>query len=310
MVTKLFDLIFFGRPMLLIPVWTVFLHFHAVILQTDNTLPFAVYPQGPGNEVLIILIGLSLLASGTYTFNQIFDIETDRFNDKLFFLPREIISIRTAWTYSIIMTLAGLGIIAFVSYATFFPALMMVGLGILYSLPRVKLKDRTIEGLLANAVAYGFLVPRLAMAGEGLTPGIFVSTLPYFLAIAVGYIMTTIPDAEGDALSGKKTVAVVLGPQSALWLAFLTTLATAAASLWTRNYEILLVAMVTLIMVVSLLFSLRPRALMAACKLPILMLTILAGIHYPFYLLLLLLTIIITRIYYKRRFGIIYPKLG
>jgi len=59
-----------------------------------------------------------------------------------------------------------------------------------------------------------------------------------------------------------------------------------------------------------LVFSLRFNLLMFACKFPILLLTLLAGIHFPFYLFLLLLTIILTRVYYKKRFGIVYPKLG
>lgn len=309
MVTKLLDLIFFGRPMLVIPVWTVYLHYHAVNIQTATDSPFAFNLKGPGLESIISLIALTLIFKGVYVFNQIFDIESDRINDKLFFLPRGLISLRTAGIYYIILSIAGVVIAAWLSWTLFFPGLLIVGLGILYSIPGIKLKDRPLEGLLANSLAYGFLIPRMAMTGD-ITPDLMLATLPYFLAIASGYILTTIPDADGDAASGKRTVAVILGPKGALILALLTLLATASLSLGTENRELLIVAAVTAALVLILLGSFKFKLLMLACKLPILILTLLAGAHYPFYLVLLLLTIALTRIYYKWRFKIIYPKLG
>jgi 4-hydroxybenzoate polyprenyltransferase len=303
MAVKPLDLVFFGRPMLVIPVWTVYLHFLAANSRSDYLI---LYPEP---AVIAHLIFLTLVFKGVYVFNQIFDIESDRRNDKLYFLPCGLISLRTAWIYYVILSSAGLVVAFLHSQRTGFLAAVIIVLGTLYSIPGIKLKDRPISGLLANAVAYGLLIPFCITFGYyNSNDGVMAA--PYFLAIAAGYILTTIPDCDGDAAIGKKTVAVILGPKGALWLALLTSFATAVASLMTDNVEMAVVSGLTFILVVILVFSFRFNLLMFVCKFPILLLTLLAGIHFPFYLLLLLLTIILTRIYYKKRFGIVYPKLG
>jgi 4-hydroxybenzoate polyprenyltransferase len=300
---KLVDLIFFGRPILLIPVWTVYLHYHTI---AGGAGYFGI---SPGPTTLYHLIALTLMVTGTYVFNQLFDIESDRRNEKLFFLPQGIISPRTAWIYYVVLTLAGFAIIVSLFPEMIRVALAIVGLGILYSVPGVRLKDNPFGGLMANAVAYGFLIPWM-VSFNFAEPSLALDMVPYFLAIATGYILTTIPDLDGDIATGKRTVAVILGPRGALWLALLTAIATGAISLWVGNIEMAIVAAAALVGNIYLLFSFKFKILLFTCKFPILLLSLLAGVHYLLYPVLLLLTIILTKLYYKRRFGIVYPKLS
>ena len=303
MAVKIFDLLFFGRPMLVIPIWTVYLHFVAFSF-TDSYINLKIDIQS-----IIHLIFLTLIFKGSYVINQIFDIESDRQNDKLYFLPRGLISIKTAWVYFAILSGSGLVIAYLQNILSATLAAAIVLLGILYSIPGIKLKDRPTSGMLANAVAYGILVPLVALTGR-YSPENGLAMIPYFLAIASGYILTTIPDISGDAATGKKTVAVVLGEKAALWLGLLAGLATMASSILTENWELAGVSGITLIIVVVLLLSFNNRLLLLACKLPILLLTLFAGIHFPAYLIILLLTTALTRFYYKKRFDVIYPQPG
>lgn len=302
MAVKTFDLVFVGRPVLLVPVWTVYLHYLAVCGSGELFRPW------PAPAAFLHLSVLTLLFMGIYVFNQIFDIESDRLNDKLYFLPRNIIGLKTAWIYYTVLTVAGLAVVVAAAREVLWISAAIAALGILYSAPGVRLKDSPYGGLLANAVAYGYLIPTMAAVYIGRPPGL--KTIPYFLAIATGYILTTIPDHDGDLAAGKRTVAVVLDPKSALWLALLTAAATVPASLGTGNREMAVVAAVTGVGISCLLFRFTFRGLLFVCKFPILLLTLLAGAHYLFYLPLLLLTIILTRFYYKRRFGVDYPDLG
>ena len=300
---KFLDLIFFGRPMLVIPVWTIYLHFLSLSSGTGYADVF------PGRVHIINLGALTLIFMGTYVFNQIFDVESDRINDKLFFLPRGMISWRTAWIYYVLLTFAGVAISLLLSRESIRAIMALAGLGICYSMPGVRLKDSPIGGLIANAAGYGLLIPWMILKSCAVELP-YLSMVPYFLAIAAGYILTTIPDHDGDRAAGKRTLAVLLGPPGAVWLALLTALACAAAALWVGNYEMAAVAGITAALAVVLLFSFRYKILMVACKLPILLLSLLAGIHFLFYPMVLLLTIILTRFYYKRRFGIVYPELS
>lgn len=287
--------------MLLIPVWTVYLHY---LSQCDSRTYLVLYP---GRTAVLHLGILTLIFAGTYILNQIFDIESDRINDKLFFLPRKIISPLTAWILFIIATAAGIIMAASMQPRILPAVLMVVLLGVLYSAPLVRLKDRPLAGLAANAVGYGLLIPWMASWN---CPERAVGTIaiPYFFAIAAGYVLTTIPDLDGDAATGKRTIAVILKAHGALWVALAFTLAAGGTSIWTGNIELAVTAAVTGIMCVYLLFSYRQNVVMLACKLPILLLTVFATIHYPLYGAILLLTYFLTRAYYKKRFRIVYPR--
>jgi len=294
------DLIFVGRPILLIPLWTIYLHFLAVASRGHCGINI--------QADLYALAGLTLIMKGAYVLNQIFDIETDRINDKLYFLPRGIISIRTAWIWYLILSLLGLFIvIVFAGQATG-PCLLTLVLGIAYSVRGVRLKDFPVAGLVANAVTFGFLAPACA-APDAVYVDFGRPVIPYFLAVTTIFILTTIPDMAGDAATGKKTVAVVLGPKRTLWLALVCAILTVWTAVFAGNPEVAVVAGATAVLVVALLISIESRLLLAACKAPILLLTLAAGYHFPPYLILLVLTIVLTRVYYKKRFGIIYPRL-
>ena len=52
------------------------------------------------------------------------------------------------------------------------------------------------------------------------------------------------------------------------------------------------------------------QAVLFAAKRPILLLTLLAGYHYPVYLAFVVALLILTRTYYARRFGMVYPRLA
>jgi 4-hydroxybenzoate polyprenyltransferase len=299
---KALDLVFFVRPMLLVPVWTIYLHYLAVCSKSGYGL---IIPSG---EALAALGSLTLVFAGGYVLNQIFDVETDRRNNKLFFLPRGILSPGAAWRWYIALTAAGLMLAPVSRLQTVVPVLLIVLLGVLYSAPPLRLKDHPVGGLIANAVAYGFLIPWTAepfCAGQP-SP---LAPAAYFLAVATGYILTTIPDYDGDAAAGKRTIAVVISPRGAVWLALLTSAATGAVSFLTGNVELMLITAVTVACCGWLMRQFSRRLVMITITLSILLLTLLAAVHFWLYGAFLLLTVFLTRVYYKHRFGMVYPRL-
>jgi 4-hydroxybenzoate polyprenyltransferase len=297
---KAVDFIFFGRPILLIPVWTIYLHF-LTVAPRQNAF-------GNLQTELFGLAAVTLITMGAYVLNQIFDIETDRINDKLYFLPRGIISLRAAWVWYALLTLGGLAFSFGLARASTIPCVLVAALGFLYSTPGFRWKDLPVAGLLVNAVAFGFLIPSCA-APDFVLADLGRPAIPYFLAVTAAFILTTIPDMAGDAATSKRTVAVVLGQKRTLWPALAAALLTVWTGVFVGNYEVAATAAVTAVLVVALLVSSKPALVLLACKAPILLLTLLAGYHFPLYLVFLALTIVLTRLYYKHRFGIIYPRL-
>ncbi|MCK4255704.1 hypothetical protein KAX35_02355, partial [candidate division WOR-3 bacterium] len=75
----LLDFIFLLRPILLIPVWIIFLLGY---YRAGGTM------LGDSRYLMPGFIVFTLLMGAIYIINQIADIETDRINNKLFILPK------------------------------------------------------------------------------------------------------------------------------------------------------------------------------------------------------------------------------
>jgi 4-hydroxybenzoate polyprenyltransferase len=282
------------------PVWTI------VILG---------FFAGPQNFSVSFLVWLLILSSGTagfaYAVNQITDIESDRINRKLFFLPDGLISLGEAHRIAstlVVLILAG----AFYLGVTFgFLFLIGMLLGVVYSIPPFYGKNRPFIGTLINGFAHGVMPFAAGYLGSGGDiPRSLTLSIPYVLAVMAVFIGTTIPDIPGDSLTGKVTPGVALGA---------------------RRSKIIIAALVVIALTVALQLHDFPMAVASACSLPfyvfaarsdsetplflavktsILFLSLAACWKFWPYLIILIVLILITRIYYHRRFKIRYPRLA
>ena len=310
---KCVDMLFLLRLWLLAPVWTVLILGWIVGNQNARVGEFEY------GTLFINLLGFSLLVASIYIVNQIRDVESDRINRKLFLLPQGIISIPAAWTAAIICTAAGLAI-AWTQGPWMF-ALFITGfvIGILYNLPPASLKDRATGGVIANSLGHGaitFLVGWLAaktgqaISAELLIPGLLSSLAPGFANGAV-YLATTIPDAAGDRMTGKKTFCVTHGEKAtAVAAAVMCALALGASFLMLleNNFWVMTVpAALSLGVFVNFALTTKRESAFYSFKWPVLLLTIFVTMFVPVYGVLIIVTFIASKIYYKRRFGITYP---
>jgi 4-hydroxybenzoate polyprenyltransferase len=207
------DALFALRPMVLVPAWSFFL------LGYGASPPASHFPSWRFLLFTLAMIGVHLA-------NQVADRETDRINDKAYFLQRGIFSTREYVVAAAACLAIGLGL-AWVRRES--PALlsMAVALGLAYSVPPLRFSARPGLDLVANALGYGVVAPLLG-AGGGLTLAFLACT-----ACAVGAVFThtTLLDLEGDRRTGKRTVGVALGEGTARCLAAALA-AGAAVSAW------------------------------------------------------------------------------
>lgn len=298
---KVLDFIFAARPMLLLPVWSLYLIAYNFYFGTDS---FDWYN-------IIALICLTFLVAGAYYINQIYDYQSDLINKKLGFLQsgkiskNEMIVVYVA--ISVIAIITGFRLSIFLG-AVFCSVFI---LGYFYSAPPLRLKDRPILGLLSNSFAYGILVP-LSIPGFAEKTDYLIMILPiyYFMIVSAGYLLTVLPDREGDAKTGKKTLAVILSDRSIIIVATFLLLFSLLLA-WEMNHLFLIIisSASTLLYTVSLIIPKRELILLA-CKLPILLISLLAGYYYPGYFVFLLALLFLTRLYYKKRFGMVYPRIN
>lgn len=298
------DLIFAARPLLHVPVWSIYLvslHYH----QAAARRLF-------GWDDLAVMAGLSLLAGGAYYLNQAYDWEGDAINNKLGLIGAGMLSERALMACYLGVSVVALVGAALISWGLLVIFAQLFVLGYLYSVPPFRLKDRAFWGLFANAWSFGLLIPLTAVRPlSEHTVGLLGGDTPLFFLLAVGsiYLLTTIPDRHGDQASGKRTLAVIW-PVWVVKVTALTLMVLAGALAFAGEMAgLVVVVLISLApMLISLLMPAPPFERMAA-KVPILVLTLWAGKLFPAYLIFVVVLIIATRLYYRTRFNLIYPRL-
>jgi len=298
---KLIDFIFAARPMLQLPVWSIYLiSWHYIHSGADF-----------GVSGLVVLAALTLNFTGAYYINQVYDYETDLINKKLGFLQNEMISRKGMIRGYYIVTVIAVVMAFAVDLLAGLISIIIAVLGFVYSAPPLRLKDRPFRGLFANSVAYGLLIP-LAVPGLTYLWGSQTVYIPvyFFLTVSAGYLLTIIPDREGDIKSGKITFAALLPVFYLMMIAMLLLYLSLIAAIRMEYFLLSVLSAVAIVFFLIAMIYRKSPVILFACKTPILMMSLLAGYYYPGYLIFLLAVLLTTRLYYRRRFGIVYPKLN
>jgi len=292
------DYLFFMRPVLLPPVWTI------ALLGTIGG-------ENSSHSPLLwalFLLQLSCLFGAVYTLNQTCDIESDRLNRKLHFLPDGIISLRAAWVFTAVLNVFALAAAFAFGVPYVVLTILLIALGVVYSVGHRPWKNQPLMGLAANCLGHGAIVFLLgaAFAGRPVLDGI-LGSLGYTAAVFGVYLATTVPDYEGDRRTGKQTAAVVWGQKLTMIVATVCVGAAAVLGAWRGDRYLAFAAVAT--WPFFLRATLAPGTASTAAKAGVAALSIAAAIAYPMYLVLLVLGFLGTRLFFHWRFGITYPTL-
>lgn len=316
---KFLDCFFLLRIPLLAPVWTIFLL--GWITGTEPLMPGGRFTTALTatffNQAWLMLAGFSLIVASIYVVNQIVDIESDRINHKLFLLPHGFVSIRTAWILAFACAISGFIIAAskdMVFVAIFAASLF---LGYCYNLPPFSLKNHAWGGVIANAAGHGFLT---FIAGwycskypSVLTPELIknglISAIAPALANGAVFLATTIPDAEGDAKTGKQTFCVKFGPKPTARVSALLCAGACISAFFMEHHfwVMLLPSCISLFFFIYFAITLKIKFAFKAFKWPVFLLSSAVTLYVPEYGLLILITFFGSKLYYKWRFNIDYP---
>lgn len=297
---KVIDFIFAARPMLLMPVWSIYL------LAFKLRYPYQAWEDAN----TLALVGLTLASAGAYYINQIFDYESDRINNKIGFLQYDIISKNEM--IAAFLSVSGIAVIL-TFFSSLIAALMVIFiclLGLAYSAPPLKLKDRPLGGLLTNTAGFGVLIPLAAMSDLEADIHLVYVIIYFSLIVTAGYLLTIIPDRKGDVVTGKSTLAAQLSNRRIILIGLIMLVISLLTAFLIFNLYIIIISTVSISLFVIALMAPDENVILFACKLPILLVVITAGIYYPAYLVFILVLLVLTRLYYKKRFGLIYPRIN
>jgi 4-hydroxybenzoate polyprenyltransferase len=320
---KICDCFFLLRIPLLVPVWTVLVLGWITgsnkatpggwIFRNDNAIH---------NEYIlwIAFVCFSLIVASIYVLNQISDIESDRINRKLFILPNGLISVRTAWVLTVMCAFLGIaGGIIFLDKMMVILFIISLVLGGFYNLPPVNLKNRAFGGVVANFLGHGVLTYLIgwyaAYFGYEVTIALLkkgvVASLSAGFANAAVFLATTVPDATGDKSTGKRTFCVAYGEKKTA-LAAAVSCAFALLFSFTLEYNawvMIIPSAFSLLVFIIFALSAEKEFAFKTFRWPVIILSIFVVIFIPLYGGIILITLILSRIYYKKRFNIEYPTL-
>lgn len=292
------DFFFALRPLVLVPAWSFFI-LGAGLAHADAGAAFPV--------VRLALLSLVLVA--TYLINQVIDFESDRINDKGYFLQRGIFSRRLYVVVASVCLMLALGAAVAGGHA---PALLGASalLGLAYSIPPLRLSARAGLDLLANGLGYGCLALLLG-AGDAWSWSVpwGARLAACFLAVAAVFLHTTALDIDGDQRTGKRTVGVVLGLARTRGVAAGVATSAAASAAWSGAPQ--LIAACTVLALACVWSGVAPRQVSSRsiCVGGTALFAVIAAMFQPWFLVAILVLAALTRIYYKKRFSLAYPAL-
>ncbi len=309
---KLLDYIFFTRPVLFPPVWTIIILGMRAADVREGASPLATTGfAGVGSEFWLLMIFVTCLYGAVYTFNQIHDIESDRANSKLFFLADGMISIPSAYVCTIVLNVIALagGFYLSTQIGVLFVTVFI--LGILYSHPITNFKGKPSHGYWSNAFGHG-MIP--FMIGWAIIDTVTLETafksFPYLFGVGAIYLTTTLPDREGDKAARKITHGVEWGKKTTMKVSVFLVILSIILSQMTGDYACLIAGLISLPFFIRALMTRHMGDIIRSTKIAILALSLFACIYLPFYVILLLAGFILARRYYKWRFDIDYPSVG
>jgi 4-hydroxybenzoate polyprenyltransferase len=305
------DFIFFMRPVILVPLWSFILigYFHS-----SSIISLDIFFQRGIPFMLVIKAFLSTLIMGIiYIINQIYDRETDALNKKLFFIPSGIVTVKQAkiQIYVLIFIFI-LGNIYFKLdwYFIFFNILLLI-LGICYSMPPLQFKSRPGLDILVNTIGYGWLAFFIGWTiYKPVSNEMWIHSLPYFVFMAAVYINTTLIDLEGDKDSGILTTGIFMGKKIASYISLLITVFTIFSGVLLKDWIIVSIVAVSLPLFIAASLKRNRTTFLLSVQIPGWIFVVALGIIYPWFLLFIIFIYLLTKFYYKYRFNMDYPRLG
>jgi len=310
-ILRLLDFLFFMRPIILIPIWSFILigHYHSGhTIHVHNFFRF-----GFSTQLIIKSILSTLVVGAVYIVNQIYDRETDALNKKLFFIPKSIITLKQAkiQSYVLVITFVAGSILFQLDWRYILFNLLLLILGICYSIPPFQFKSRPGLDLLLNMLGYGGLSFFIGWTINGIiSRSMFIAALPYFIFMAAMYINTTLIDYEGDKESGLLTTGVFFGKNLASLISLIIVFFTLTIGYLQQNWIIFSIVAVSSPIFLMAWIKKDRKSFLLSVQAPGWLFVIFLGIIFPYYFLFIVCLYLLTKFYYKKRFNMDYPRIG
>lgn len=296
---RFFDMLFVLRPTLMFPLWTMTLcGYH--LAPSSGGLTYL--------QWLLLSVSLSSLFGLVYLLNQFRDRESDQLNSKLHLVSAGILSKRKLIVEMIVLStfvIAGLILSGFWHLYALIIVIFAIA-GIIYNYTPLALEQNPVGGIIAGVVG-GWLLLHLGgmISGGELS---LTREAPYVIAFTSACILTGLLDRSGDERAGKMTFTVVYGTQATIAFGLFGLVLTGLWGVYNQDWVIVAPTLVALPILIASFMRKSVGLAVQANKAAIFLLSVMAGLYYPVYLVVILLYFLFAKWYHRQRFSMDYPS--
>jgi len=257
---------------------------------------------------LLLSLSISSLFGLVYLINQFRDRESDKLNGKLHLVSSAILSKRQLTAELIILSsfmITGLFFAGFQHLYLLIAVIFLIA-GIIYNYTPLALEQNPVGGIISGVIG-GWLLLHLGgmISGGSLS---LMREAPYVIAFTSACVLTGLLDHIGDRQAGKMTFTVVYGTQATIAFGVVGLILTGVLGAYNQDWVILLPALASLPILIAALIRKSVVLAVQANKAAIFLLSIMVGLHYPLYLVTIVLYYLFAKWYHRQRFNMDYPN--
>ncbi len=187
---------------------------------------------GAWDKIALASLATFLISAAANAWNDYLDVEIDRVNQPKRPLPSGMVSLETARTFSIWVSVLSLVVAYFINMPAFLIAVFFVVVLYIYSW---KLKSTVLLGNATVAISAGSSAIFGGVAAGNVQPSLILAMI-IGTAVMGREVLKTLADYDGDLLQHCKTVATVWGKRRARIVFYIL----AAATVWVMMVPYLL----------------------------------------------------------------------
>jgi 4-hydroxybenzoate polyprenyltransferase len=304
-------LFFITRPIVLVSVWGFSLFGYRLSSKTSDIF------QEIGIVAVLQILFFSLSVASVYVFNQIADRKVDAENGGFPLLLKTGICDKIAWIWAVILAVFSIAIPFLCGYKTIcLLSLASIMLGIVYCFKPFSFSGRPILDFLSNALGYGTIAFSVGwvLGGKNFNVGVnceFLNAMfPYFWMMAGGSISSTLPDYDGDRLSGKNTTAVCFGKRVAHYIAIFCIISSVTSAYYSKDFIAIFASGCAFPFYILYATRWQSQKLMEACyKVGGAISMLIIGLFFPILIIMGAIILAASVLYFRVFYKVLYPSL-
>lgn len=174
----------------------------------------------PETSTLILLaVSNYFLTLAVYSLNALTDVEEDKINTKNRPLASGAVSQADGMVVFVFSLVLAFALVSLLGVPTFALYGISLFLGLAYSFPRIRAKERFPLKLIVGAGGGGLVSLTGGVAAGVLNPLVFFAAVAFALSCLLAILLGDIADLRGDAATGVKSLPVVIGARKSVWVA-------------------------------------------------------------------------------------------